>query len=77
MSREIKIFNTNEDIYIQNFTDKSANYTLFNESGKAMQTIIIDSNSIKTINTKGLNSGIYIAKSETDTEKATLRLIIR
>ena len=76
-SSKLKMFNTNETIYIQNFTDKSANYTLFNESGKAVQTIIIDSNSIKTINTKGLNSGIYIAKSETDTEKVTLRLIIR
>ncbi|MEI6052330.1 MAG: T9SS type A sorting domain-containing protein [Opitutaceae bacterium] len=76
-SSKLKMFNTSEAIYIQNFTEKTATYMLYNASGKAIQTINVDPNSMITVNTNSLNSGIYIAKSETETEKATLRLIIR
>jgi len=76
-SAKLKVFNTNEAIYVQNFTDKTAMYTLYNASGKLMQRLNINANTIKTISTQGLNAGVFVANSETETEKVTQRLIIR
>ena len=74
---KLKMFNTNEAVYVQNFSDSKATYMLYNVSGRLIQRISVDANSIKTISTKNLNAGVYIAKSETETEKVTQRFIIR
>jgi len=74
---KLKMYNTQEAIFIQNFTDNTATYMLYNVSGKLMQRVSVNANSIKTISTKDLNAGVYIAKSETETEKVTQRFIIR
>lgn len=74
---KLKIFNTQEAIFVQNSTDNTANYMLYSVSGKLMQRVSINGNSLQTISTNGLNAGVYIAKSETETEKVTQRIIIR
>ena len=76
-SSKLKMFNSESAIYVQNFTEKQATYMLYNVSGKLMQRVSVDANSIKTISTKNLNSGVYVAKSETETDKVTQRFIIR
>ena len=75
--KKMNIFNTDEAIYVQNFTDRTATYMLYNTSGKLMQRLNINANSIKTISIQDLNAGVYIAISETETDKVTQRLIIR
>ncbi len=74
---KLKIFNTQEAIFIQNSTDNTASYMLYSVSGKLIERVSVDANSLKTISTNGLNAGVYIAKSETETEKVTQRIIIR
>ena len=74
---KLKMFNSENAIYVQNNTGNTANYMLYNVSAKLMQRVSVDANSIKTISTIGLNSGVYIAKSETETVKVTQRFIIR
>ena len=74
---KLKMFNSGDLIYIQNFTNSTADYVLYNVSGKSVQHFTVNANSVKSINTSDLKAGVYVAKSETETEKATQRFIIR
>lgn len=74
---KLRIFDTEEGIYVENFSNNSATFVLCNVAGKIMQEITINENSTKTISTKNLTPGVYIAKSETDSEKLIQRFIIK
>ncbi|MEI6752050.1 MAG: T9SS type A sorting domain-containing protein [Paludibacter sp.] len=74
---KLKMFNSGDLIYVQNLTNSTADYVLYNVSGKIVQHFTVNANSVKSINSADLKAGVYIAKSETETEKATQRFIIR
>ncbi|MEI6556200.1 MAG: T9SS type A sorting domain-containing protein [Paludibacter sp.] len=74
---KLRLYNTEDGISIENLSNTSATFTLYNVAGKVIQVVSVNENSTKTINTKQLVPGIYIAKSETETEKVIQRLIIK
>ena len=76
-SSELRLYNTEEGIYMENLSYNTATVTLYNIAGKIMQVVSLNENSTKTIKTKQLIPGIYIARSETEKEKVIQRLIIK
>ena len=73
----VKIYNSDEAVFVQNMSDNNAEYTLYNVSGRAMQRVTVNANEIKTINTKDLAPGVYVAKADNGIEKVNQRIIIR
>ena len=71
----IKIFSSQGTIFVQNYTEKTGNIVLYNMTGMAIRNVVLKPNGITTLN--NLNSGAYIAKATTESEKAIERLIIR
>ncbi|MEI6556691.1 MAG: Ig-like domain-containing protein [Paludibacter sp.] len=74
---KLRLYNTEDGIYIENLSNISATFTLYNVAGKVIQVSSVNENSTKTINTKQLVPGIYIAKSETNSITVTQRFIIK
>jgi len=77
VSSQVKIFNTNGTLFVQNNSDQTGSLTLYNMNGVAVKKADYKANEITTISTTNLLPGAYIAKAFTNREMVTERIIIR
>lgn len=77
VSSQLKIFNSNGTLFVQNNSDQNGSLTLFNMNGVAVKKTDYKANEITTISTTNLLPGAYIAKAFTNQEMVTERIIIR
>jgi hypothetical protein len=73
---QIKIFNTQGAVYVQNSSAIEGSFVLYNMSGSAIKTVKVAANGLTTI-PLNMGAGSFVAKVQTDLEKITQRLIIR
>ncbi len=71
----IKMSCSQGTLFVQNLTGKSGNIVLYNMAGMTIRNVVLRPDGITTLN--NLDSGAYIAKVTTESEKTTERLIIR
>ena len=74
---QLKIFNSNGTLFVQNHSDQTGSLTLYNMNGVAVKKTVYKANEITTISTTNLVPGAYIAKAFTNQEMVTERIIIR
>jgi len=77
INAQVKIFNSNGILFVQNSSDQTGSLTLYNMNGVAVKKTDYKANEITTISTTNLVSGAYIAKAFTNQEMVTERIIIR
>ncbi|MFM2290549.1 MAG: hypothetical protein RIS29_362, partial [Bacteroidota bacterium] len=75
-AKAIKVFNTHDEIVLQNESKEAGTYYLTNASGNIVQTINFAAMEVKTISTKGLATGMYIVCAATNSERLVKRLMI-
>jgi len=76
-SSHLKVFNSNETLFIQNTCDQGGNLTIYNMNGIAVAKLTFTANNITTFSTSNLLPGAYVAKACTNQEMVTERIIIR
>ena len=73
----VKIYNSNGILFVQNQTEHMGCLTLYNMNGVAVKKIEYKANGITTTSTSNLLPGAYIAKTSSNQEMVTERIIIR
>lgn len=76
-SKNIKVFNSNNTLFVQNFTESAGNCFVYSVNGKLMQNAPFNANGFTTIKLNSMAQGIYIIKAETNSDKISQRIIIR
>ena len=73
----VKFFNNETSIFIQNFSNQSGDFILYNINGATQKRLVFDSNTITSIPTANLSKGVYIAKAIVGDKEISQRIIIR
>jgi hypothetical protein len=77
-TENIKLFSTQEALFVENFTSQSGKIFLYNMAGVIVRVKSFNPNTITSVSTANLPSGTYVAKAITESETtSTQRLIIR
>lgn len=75
MDSEVKIFGSQNEVFVQNNNANAGNVVLYNMAGIAVRKSILKANGLTTLS--NLNAGVYIAKVKTDKEDISKQIIIR
>jgi len=75
MDSEVKIFGSQNEVFVQNNNANAGNVVLYNMAGVAVRKSILKANGLTTLS--NLNAGVYIAKVKTDKEDISKQIIIR
>ena len=72
---KVKIFSANGNIFVQNYSELSGNFILYDIAGHYLKNVPLVPNGIVTV--YGVIPGAYISKVKTGNEEITKRLIVR
>jgi len=75
-NKQLKIFNSQDNIFVHNSSNMSGNLKLYDISGRCIQNKPFIANGVTTI-PMNLPAGIYIAMGTTANQEVTERLLIR
>ncbi|MDD3321130.1 MAG: IPT/TIG domain-containing protein [Paludibacter sp.] len=74
---QLKIYNSDGVLYIQNFSNQRGEFTLYDIKGVAIKRVQFEGNKLSTVSTQGLMPGAYVGKAETASLLKNEKLIIR
>jgi phosphodiesterase/alkaline phosphatase D-like protein len=74
---QLKVYNSDGVLYIQNFSNQRGEFTLYDVKGLAVKRVQFEGNKLSTFSTQGLIPGAYVGKAETATLLKNEKLIIR
>jgi len=75
-SKQLRVYNSQQNIYVNNLYDCSGEMMLYDATGRAIQTCRINSNGLTTIPTN-LQTGTYVVKISTAKENLSKQIIIQ
>jgi hypothetical protein len=74
---KLNVFNSNETVFIENFSDQKGTFTLYDMKGIAVKAAKCDANKVTYISTQELTPGAYLAKVGNGINQVTAKIIIR